>query len=164
MRYSDKEIATIRAMRPNHTVAEIAARLGRTYEGVKSKVAELGLHRPPRRWTPKEDAMIVRHYESERLHKLAARLNRTVAAIRTRRTVLRRTSGQPSAQLRWTPAEDAFLLANYDSAGRQFVAQHLGRSVAAITHRRHILRLRTGEPWLTHNYRRQTSATHPTSR
>jgi len=48
----------------------------------------------------------------------------------------------------WTPAEDAVLLANYNSLSLKSLAERFGRSVPSVNHRRLVLGIRQKCPWV----------------
>jgi hypothetical protein len=86
-----------------------------------------------RPWTAAEEALL---HTAASHAQLAAQLNRTVRAVRRRRSKLRGPSGK--IKRRWAPWEDAIVLQYQRSVAS--VATELGRTVSSVNTRRSRLR------------------------
>lgn len=133
------------------TADAIAAELGRSTPAVHQKLAALRttdsgvptITAP--RWTPAEDAELVRAVGvGESAASVARRLGRTPRAAQARH---RKLTGTATPPRRWTPEEDAQLIAG-DQQGVTYaqLARRLGRSPSAIAERAAILRRRDDPP------------------
>lgn len=88
--WTDAEISFLRANYIQMPVADIAARLGRTYSGVRRRAGKLGLQRQDwgRKFAPEEDALLLEKYESSSMSEMALLLGRHPESIRQRARVL----------------------------------------------------------------------------
>lgn len=83
--WTTEEENTVRALYPTHTPAQIAEQLpGRTAAAVKGRGFVLGLMRPSRVWSPKEDAYLQAHYATTEDAVIAEHLGVTAHAIKAR--------------------------------------------------------------------------------
>lgn len=108
---------------------EIAARLGRSVEAVRSRRQKLEiLHRRLREWQPGEIAQLGRATDRE----VGARLGRSETAVRKKRWRVGVPAFSPTAGRRWTTAEEGLL----GTAPDEEVARRTGRAVEAVAQRR----------------------------
>jgi transposase-like protein len=151
-RWTEAERARLVKLAGSGITAEaIAAELDRSTSAVHQKLAALRttdsgvptITAP--RWTPAEDAELVRAVGTgESAASVARRLGRTPRAAQARH---RKLTGTATPPRRWTPEEDARLIAG-DEKGATYaqLAQRLRRSPSAIAERAAILRRRDDPP------------------
>ena len=160
-RYTNEEVALIDS-NPDLPARELARLTGRTTAAIRNwrrKAAIAGRVRPYTggcggysTYTIAQDVAILSHDRSEEA-RLAAAFGRSRAAVYARRVVLRKQAVEPprrelSATLvvrrpkhQYTPEEDELLMdPEYSSTT---LALHLNVSLASITQRRRLIRVRT---------------------
>jgi hypothetical protein len=122
-------------------MAEIAERVGRSFQAVRSRAWELGLRRNSSLpWSEMEDAELARRYGSEPAATIAGDLGRGVSAVYARAWSLGLTEAQAPFYSEW---EDAQIRAGY---GRGVpvgqIAILIGRTLSGVATRAGTLGLR----------------------
>ena len=101
---------------------------------------------PGRRWKAREDLFLKRHKDRE-APWCAARLTRTVAAVRSRRHQLEITKERAAL---WTRAEDDFLRSHLHQTDRWVAARLEGRTCTGVKKRRARLGFAGVRSWTGH--------------
>lgn len=87
--WTTEEENLVRSLWATHTSAQIAGQMnGRTPTAVKARGFVLGLLKHVRTWTPEEDAYVKAHYAATEDDVMAAHLNVTMGAVRSRAYLL----------------------------------------------------------------------------
>jgi hypothetical protein len=152
--WSPADDTILRADYPQHTAAEIGARLGRTVEAIRQRARFLGLARSPQariRWTADADALLRAQYGHRSVTEIAAEVGTTAAAVYFRA----RTIGLAASRVTraWRPDEDRLLRELYGAVTPAALAKHLGRTESSIVNRVHTLGL-TRETTVANRYQR----------
>jgi hypothetical protein len=140
--WSADQVETLRRLfEADEPIAEIAAALGRPFQGVRHKIYELALRRNSQRpWSELEDAELAQRYGSETAATIAQDLGRGVCAVYSRAALL--GLSEPSA-LPWTEWELAQLRAGFSSGVPVAqIAVLIGRPVSGVRDKAHNLSLR----------------------
>lgn len=124
---------------------QLALDLQRTIASVHSRALILGLTKatirgPHRPWIEEDERQVLATYGHVPVREIAARLNRSLAAVRLRAwhpiwgtKVTRRRSRS------WTTAEDEALRSDYGHSPTRQVAEALGRTVSSVNSRAFLL-------------------------
>ena len=146
-RWTREQEELLIALYPNHTALETAARLGRTPDGVRSKIGSMGITkepgpasghtrtgRGPRHWTTQDEQTLRRcRQENRTMREIAVLMGRGIKTIRTMSRRLGLTKKPETAHRNWTQQETEFVRENYGRGYRdEELADRLGRSKAAV--------------------------------
>lgn len=129
--WSTKEVAWFGTL----SDAEVARRTGHTTAQVWKARRERGIPPARRRWRPEEEALL----GSVPARELAARLNRSVAAVRVR-SLLKGIPNLPTRGKNW-PSDEVALLGKLPD---EEIARRTGRSLAGVIAARSNRRIRQG--------------------
>jgi len=136
-RWSDKEIKTLwRLWQQGHTDSEIAEIMGKALQRVRSQihrqVREFGLQKKDDRkvWSKEENEYLIRHYHKKSHKQLVTALERTIAAIQGRASILNIT--QPN---RWS-LSDIKKLRQLWQQGHTApqIAETIGKTKSSVNH------------------------------
>jgi len=120
----------------------VAECLGRSLDSVKMKARKLQL-RKSENWGAAEDRLLCGSYPDQECERIAARLGRTVAAVRARVITL----GLETKVRNWTAAEVRFLRDSYRKLEVDRIAGELGRTRAATVRKARALGLVQFRHW-----------------
>ena len=136
-------------LRQNHrtmSFKQIAEQLGRTEAACGTRARLLGL-RKEKEWSKDEDEFLKQNYRVMTFKEIAEHLGRSKDSCKARSGILGiRVKKQISHKL-WTDEQDEFLRQNYLTMPIKEIAEHLGRSEKACTHRANRIGLRKTNDW-----------------
>lgn len=145
-RWSDAEIAFVKDNFKTMTNLQMATELGRTVSGVATVMHNNDCRRCPgaawTKWTEEEKAYLREKYGTVPASEIAAELGRTEFSVRTNAVNWGLTNPDLHGK-KWTPDEDAIVMANQFTDPKELARMLPGRSVTSIQHR--IFRLRFPE-------------------
>ena len=148
--WSKDELRLLKRLFPLGKVRQVADKIGRPVSAVKQKAYNMGLAtRENRRWTASEIKIVRARFLTTDTQKLADRLGRTVLAVISRAGSMGLRKTKPASPP-WSKKEDALLKKLYPNKENTTpnIARQMGRSVAAIIARAHILGIkRKNPPW-----------------
>ena len=113
---------------------EIADHLGVSLGTVRGFVDKHHLvkYEAPADWTEEETKFLVDHMDALTTFELAVSLNKTEAAINTKRVRIRRKRGDDPAKTIWTEEMVEYLKENYLYKSHSEMAKHLGLPTHAV--------------------------------
>ena len=153
-RWSDEEINFLLTNDEKMTTAQIAKKLGRSYNAVVIKRASLhsrGINAPkvvstpikeapvtePKMnkmsWTVQEEDTLRELYAKTSLADIASKLGRSEAAVKSRAYALELVPRKISSKYKWSPAEIDYVRKNIDKKSMAEMAKYLGRSAGAVS-------------------------------
>ncbi|MHC4644105.1 MAG: hypothetical protein ACYTBJ_01290 [Planctomycetota bacterium] len=140
--WSKEEEWMLRTQWNTRSSREIAAELGRSYNSIRAKARQLALGKKAFLWwTPYEDMVLRKKYVQEKLSpkEISELLGKTTDSIKSRRIYL----GIPCYRIsrKWTLEEEDFLRDNWSSLKRKEIAEHLNRTVLAVTRKAQTLKI-----------------------
>lgn len=123
------------------TPQQLAERLGRSVDAVRKKCQELRLFKRDK-WEPYEDEILVDMWGEHTGVEIAEVLSRGPNAISRRARKLGLESQKPPD---WTKADDNYVLMSVGDIPVEEMAEHLGRSEAAVRHRISLLNVSSSQ-------------------
>ncbi len=149
-RWSKAEVRLLKRLFPLRKARQVAEKTGRPLSAVKQKAYSMGLEtRTNRRWSASEIKIVRTLYLTKDTQKIADRLDRTVEAVMARAGSMGIRKTKPRCPP-WSKRENALLKKLYPDRENTTanIARQIGRSVAAIVGRAHILGItRKNPPW-----------------
>jgi transcriptional regulator with XRE-family HTH domain len=141
-----KQLAWVKANLGKISYRDMAKRTGVAPSRIEKVAAESG-HTPRahvRPWTEEEDITVRELYGTRTLGEIGGMLNRSAAAISMRANHLGLRKKLPNGRPKvWTPKDDQFLRTNWQRMTIRELAERLGRTRKAVTHRVEKLGLRS---------------------
>jgi hypothetical protein len=123
------------------SVADMAAAIGRPFQGVRARICAIGMRRNSTRpWVPEEDAELIARYGTESAAAISLSMGRGIASIYARAQLLGATDEAAAAYDAW---EDAQIIAGYEAGvpvGQ--IATLIGRPLLGVRSRATILGVR----------------------
>jgi hypothetical protein len=141
-----EQLAWVKANLGKISYRDMAKRTGVAQGRIENVAAESG-HAPRahvRPWTKEEDAKVKKLYGTMTLGEIAHALNRSATAISMRAAHFGLRKKLPNGRPKvWTPKDDRFLRTNWQRLTIRELAERLGRTRKAVTHRVEKLGLRS---------------------